>query len=114
MNKDLYFSRLKGILNPEAFRDLTLACFGLGSGGASVVLQLVGVGAKNCILVGPEKLEEENIIRHPLGYSYLGLPKVVGLRRAVLDRNPELQVETYQKNLLDEDFLPELPGRLLS
>ena len=95
MNRDKLFSRTKAILHPDATAGKTVAVIGMGSGGARVAEEVARFGVGRIILVDRpgERLEEHNLIRHPLGYSALGRLKVEVMRDRLLDIHPSCRIE---------------------
>ncbi|HNS23123.1 MAG TPA: ThiF family adenylyltransferase, partial [Sedimentisphaerales bacterium] len=91
MNRNELFKRTEAILKPEIAHKETWSMIGVGSGGARVAEEAARFGVGTIILVDrpSEKLEEHNIIRHPLGYRDLGRLKVEALRDHILNINPE-------------------------
>lgn len=73
-----------------------VAIVGLGSGGGKVALELAKAGVGCFILVDPEVLEPQNLVRHVLDSDYLGQPKVDGVKSLILKRNHLARVVTVQ------------------
>ena len=101
---DGLFARVERLFDVEAFRDLWVLIAGCGSGGGQVALQLVMSGVRRFILVDMDELEVENVIRHVCGLRYVGWRKTAALADVLRDRNPEVEIRSF-----DEDVL-EWPG----
>lgn len=101
MNRAELFKRTSAILDPEVARRETILSVGCGSLGSRVAEEAARFGVGALILVDRpgERLEEHNIIRHPLGYSSLGRGKGEALRDRLLDINPECRVETVETDV---------------
>ena len=69
-----------------------------------MALQLVMSGVRKFILVDMDELEVENVIRHVCGLRYVGWRKTAALADVLRDRNPEVEIRSF-----DEDVL-EWPG----
>ena len=114
MDREELFKRTKGILHPDVAREEVFLFLGVGSGGARVAEEAIRFGIGTILLADlpNERMEEHNIIRHPLGYSSLGRLKVEALRERLLDINPECKVETYGLDVAkDSDELEALATR---
>jgi hypothetical protein len=83
---------------------------GLGSVGSNLIPLLEAANFEEYRLVDPDTLSIDNIKRHLLGFSKVGLPKVEGVRDYLVDRNPLVCVETRKESLAtvvreDPEFL---------
>ena len=94
------FARVERLFDVEAFKDLWVLIAGCGSGGGQVALQLAMSGVRKFILVDKEELEIENVIRHVCGLRYMGWRKTAALADVLRDRNPEVEVRTFDEDLL--------------
>jgi molybdopterin/thiamine biosynthesis adenylyltransferase len=110
MNREEYFKRTASLLHPDITAGATTAIIGLGSGGARVAEEVARFGTGKIILVDRpgEKLEEHNLIRHPLGYSTLGRLKVQAMRERLLDIYPACQVEIVEADVCDESSIEQI------
>src|SRR5687768_8859810 len=101
MNRNELFSRTKAILRPEIAEKETFAIIGVGSGGARVAEEVVRFGVGRVILIDRpgEKLQEHNVIRHPLGYSSIGQLKIDAMRSRLRDINPTCDVRTIEMDV---------------
>ena len=101
MKRDELFKRTMQILKPEIAAEQSFAIVGIGSGGARVAEEVVRFGVGRVLLVDRpgEKLEEHNVIRHPLGYSAIGRLKVQAMRERLLDINPACDVRAIEMDV---------------
>ena len=108
-NQEELFKRTCDILRPELAKQETDLIVGAGSGGARVAEEAVRVGIGRIILVDlpDERLEEHNIIRHPLGYRDLGRLKTEAMRDHLLDINPACEVEIHGMDFAEDRKLAE-------
>ena len=83
MNKGLH--RVGNLLDLETVSNTTIAFCGLGSVG-SLTASMLSYPWKKIILIDPEKLEDNNVERHLLGYSSVGEYKVEAMKKWFLDR----------------------------
>ncbi|MBI3268915.1 MAG: ThiF family adenylyltransferase [Planctomycetes bacterium] len=105
MNREELFRRTREVLRPEVAREWVVLVCGVGSGGARVAEELVRFGTGTVLLVDrpEERLEEHNLIRHPLGYGALGRRKLDAMRERLLDIHPACGVETHGLDVLQAD-----------
>src|SRR4051794_21243508 len=94
---DDLFKRTRDVLRPDVARRWSVLVAGVGSGGARVAEEAARWGTGRVVLVDRpgERLEWHNVIRHPLGASSVGRPKVEAMRDRLLDINPDCQVEAH-------------------
>jgi molybdopterin/thiamine biosynthesis adenylyltransferase len=104
MNRNELFKRTEAILKPEVAGREVWSIIGVGSGGARVAEEAARFGVGTIILVDRpgEKLEEHNVIRHPLGYRDLGRLKVEALHDHILNINPECRIETASLDVVTD------------
>src|SRR5919201_1896615 len=87
------FSRLGGLIEVEAVRRARVIVAGLGSGGSTVALELAKAGVGGLTLIDPDRLEEQNLIRHECDDRYLGWSKAEAVADLIAHRNPLAEVE---------------------
>ncbi len=93
MNKREFYKRISGLFKPERVQRSRVAVIGLGSGGGRVAAELGRLGARLLLIERPgELLEEHNIVRHLLGYAWLGKPKLSGVAAYIRNLNPSAKV----------------------
>ena len=104
MNRREYFKATRSILDAERLLNQQLAIIGVGSGGSRLAVLFAQLGIMRMLLVDlrDELIEERNITRHILGYSWLGKKKLEGVRGRVLDVNPGCEV-----TILEADVVPD-------
>jgi len=76
----------------EKLRQCQVAIIGVGSLGSSIALALAKAGVGRFLLLDPEVLEPENVVRHVGGIHEIGLPKVEVVARAILRVNPSAEI----------------------
>jgi molybdopterin/thiamine biosynthesis adenylyltransferase len=74
-------------------RDKTACIVGLGSLGAPVALELAKERIKTLNVLDGDFMDPGTTVRHPIGFDYAGLAKVVAISEAVHAHNPEVGVE---------------------
>ena len=94
------FARIEGLFDVEAFAESRVLIAGCGSGGGQVALQLVMSGVKHFTLIDKDVMKFENVIRHVCGLQFVGRKKVDALEDILKDRNPEIAVRKFEKDLL--------------
>ncbi len=104
--------QLLGTENLALLQQKQVGIVGLGSGGGYVALALAMCGVSRFVLIDPDKLSVQNIIRHVADKRYIDQPKVAAIKDLILHRNPSAQVLAYQgrveehlKALLNIDLL---------
>lgn len=94
--REVNFARVDGVIGQEKRETLfekRVTVLGLGSLGSEIARLLVMTGIGNFILIDPEKIEPENIVRHVCGLTSLGRYKVASVRDFILkDKNPNAEV----------------------
>lgn len=100
MKTEGLFARVERLFDVDAFRNLWVLIAGCGSGGGQVALQLSMAGVRKFILVDMDKLEVENVIRHVCGLRYVGWLKTKALADVLKDRNPDVEIRTFDQDLL--------------
>lgn len=99
------FYRTGNLLPLEVVENTTVAILGLGSLG-SLVASLVAYPWKKIILIDPEKLENDNVERHLLGYSSVGRYKVDAMKDWLIDRGLDAKrIETVTDMSLELEAL---------
>ena len=108
-NQEELFKRTCDIIRPGLLERETTLIVGAGSGGARVAEELARSGISHIILADlpDERLEEHNIIRHPLGYRDLGRLKTKASRDRLLDINPACEVEIHGLDFAEDRELAE-------
>ena len=97
--EDRTFERIQALFDIEQFAKIKVLIAGCGSGGSAVALQLVMSGIKNFILIDNDVIGPENVIRHICGRRYIGMKKVEAVEDVLKDRNPAIEVETFDEDL---------------
>jgi molybdopterin/thiamine biosynthesis adenylyltransferase len=88
----------------------TVAIVGCGSVGSHVAERLASLGVGRLRIVEPEVLAAENIHRHALGVSYVGIYKALGMKAELGLRFPHIRVECREERVeevlqKDRDFV---------
>jgi molybdopterin/thiamine biosynthesis adenylyltransferase/rhodanese-related sulfurtransferase len=78
----------------------TVLVVGAGGLGCAVLSYLVAAGVGRLVIVDPDRVEESNLHRQPLyRMEDLTQMKVLAARRALLELNPEVQIEAVAEAL---------------
>lgn len=109
MNDDSAFARLAGLFDVGLLKEAQALIAGCGSGGSQVALQLAMSGVSRFALFDHDVLEIENVIRHACGRRYVGQRKVDAVADLLLDRNPAIEIDRYDVDLMDA---PDLADRI--
>jgi hypothetical protein len=72
---------------------------GCGSVGARVAEHLALMGVGQLVLIDPELMSPENVHRHLLGATHVGLPKAAGVASALQRRFPHLRFEHHDQTV---------------
>lgn len=106
-DKSNLYTRSKGLIEVGALEKKRVLIVGLGSGGASIAVELAKAGVGHFSLVDFDRLELHNISRHIAGVNELGRLKTNIVRDAILGKNPYAQVDTYPVDMMQEAELTE-------
>lgn len=101
MSKDRTFERVASLFDVRLLSPVRVLIAGCGSGGGYVALQLVMAGIRNFILLDRDILGPENVIRHVCGRSFIGRSKVDALADVLRDRNPSVNIEKIEADLMN-------------
>ncbi|MFY9853424.1 MAG: ThiF family adenylyltransferase [Terracidiphilus sp.] len=107
MNDDQLFARIAPLFDIGLLGDARVLIAGCGSGGGQVALQLAMAGIRKFSLFDSDVLEPENVIRHVCGRRYVGQRKVAALADVLLDRNPNLEIEQHDTDIMTCTDLPD-------
>jgi molybdopterin/thiamine biosynthesis adenylyltransferase len=107
MSDDRLFARIAPLFEVGLLKGARVLIAGCGSGGSNVALQLTMSGIRNFTLFDSDVLEPENVIRHACGRRYVGQLKVDALADALLDRNPSVEIERYNSDLMTRSDLAD-------
>lgn len=94
------FARIEPLFDVGLLRNARVVVAGCGSGGSQVALQLCMSGIRNFALFDRDVLETENVIRHACGLRHVGQKKVDALAEVLRDRNPGVEVECHDADLM--------------
>lgn len=101
MNDDKLFARIAPLFDVGLLSEARVLIAGCGSGGGQVALQLAMAGIRKFALFDSDVLEAENVIRHVCGRRYVGQLKVDALADVLLDRNPAIEIDRHNVDLMD-------------
>ena len=100
MNRKEFLKRIEGVFRPEAIRGKKAIVVGTGSGGSRAASELGRLGISLILVERPgECLEEHNIVRHLLGYDFLGSPKAAAVARHIAQYNPSTAIKCTELNV---------------
>jgi molybdopterin/thiamine biosynthesis adenylyltransferase len=88
-------------------RQGTLLIAGLGSLGSVAAQQLV-LGVARLVVIDPDPVEIENLVRQAYSWRQLGQPKALALAEALHEAHSELEVEPVMVSLTDEGQVADL------
>lgn len=100
MEGERLFERINRLFDVGRLSEARVLIAGCGSGGGQVALQLAMSGIRRFALFDSDVLEPENVIRHVCGRRYLGQNKTDALEDVLLDRNPAIEVQKHQVDLM--------------
>jgi molybdopterin/thiamine biosynthesis adenylyltransferase len=107
--KSRLFERIERLYDVGLIGQAKVLVAGCGSGGSQVALQLAMSGIRNFVLYDNQMLGEENVIRHACGLRYLGWNKTEAVHDLLKDRNPEVDVDPRNEDLME---IPDLDDRV--
>lgn len=101
-DKSNLYTRSKGLIEVGALEKRNVLIVGLGSGGASIAVELAKAGVGNFALVDFDRLELHNISRHIAGVNELGRLKTNIVRDAIWGKNPYANISTYPIDIMED------------
>lgn len=108
-SKSRLFERIERLYDVGLVGQAKVLLAGCGSGGSQVALQLAMSGIRNFSFYDNQTLGEENVIRHACGLRYVGWNKTEAVLDLLRDRNPEVQAEIHNEDLMET---PDLEDRV--
>jgi len=84
----------------RSLSSLEITIAGLGSIGSNLLHYLDLSDVKSFRFIDPDYLTIENIGRHLLGISYIHSEKVTAMKKYFQDKNPLLDIETYNTSIV--------------
>lgn len=93
--------------DPEVL-ERRVAIVGCGSLGGTVADGLARSGVRRFLFCDAEILKPENLLRHLLPADYLGIGKACGLRKFLLKRLPDAQIDVVGRDIRTNVALTEL------
>ena len=92
---------MKGIVDCELLAEKTVFIIGAGSVGSQMAMDLVRAGVGRFVVVDFDTVEAANLCRCEYSVADIGRYKTLALKDRLLGVNPFIQVETYQRNVMD-------------
>lgn len=105
--KSNLYTRSKGLIEVGVLEKKCVLIVGLGSGGATIAVELAKAGVGNYALVDFDRLELHNISRHIAGVNELGRLKTNIVRDAILSKNPYASIDTYPLDIIESTSVIE-------
>lgn len=106
-DKSELYTRSKGLLEVGALEKKRVLIVGLGSGGASIAVELAKAGVGKFSLIDFDRIELHNISRHIAGVNELGRLKTNVMKDAILAKNPYACVDTFVIDMNEELTITE-------
>lgn len=100
------YSRVPEDVSLKELHQSRVMFIGCGSLGSAVLHDLVTSGIRNFMLVDPDVVTEENVLRHTASLKDLYRPKVEVIEEAILTRNPLCSVEAIPCDIFAELMAP--------
>ncbi|WP_437508309.1 ThiF family adenylyltransferase [Sorangium sp. So ce1099] len=76
-----------------------VALVGCGAVGGHLALLLARAGVRHLTLIDPDKLTAGNTLRHVLGHSAIGTPKVDAMKQEIAGKVPYMEIELHRKRI---------------
>lgn len=105
------FARIAPLFDVGLLSEARVLIAGCGSGGSQVALQLAMAGIRKFSLFDHDVLEAENVIRHACGSRYVGQRKVDALADVLLDRNPAIEIDRHETDIMESRDLADHVNR---
>jgi len=103
-------SRSQGLIEVDELARKRVCIVGVGSFGAPIALELGKSGVGHLALFDPDRIEPENINRHPCGINDLGRLKVDAVKELLLRKNPFIEVSAFSLDV--NEHLSELEAQI--
>jgi len=100
-SRDEIFSRIKEIFDTEVLKEKLVSIIGLGTGGSLAAVELTKCGVRRFYLADFDRLEIHNIVRHACGMRDIGKYKTEAVKDAILNINPEAEVNCFNVDVID-------------
>lgn len=102
LSKRALFRRASG-LSLDVLGKSKVMVIGCGTLGSRVIDLLVKSGVENLKIVDNDTLKIGNVVRHVLGLEQIGLNKADGMKSYALERNPFIQIETFNADIRSDE-----------
>lgn len=106
IGRELYH-RTKDLFDDQILKNKKVTVIGVGAIGSEVSRSLARNGVGNLDLFDKESFEIGNSVRHAADLFYIGESKVQVVKRLILRSNPNISVNPYHVNVLDDNGLLE-------
>lgn len=100
------WDRVERLLGSDALdrlRQKKVGVVGLGSGGGYVAVALAMSGVAQFVLIDPDELSPQNIVRHVADQRWIGQPKVEAIAELIRQRNQTATVDVFVGRVEDHD-----------
>jgi molybdopterin-synthase adenylyltransferase len=98
------FMRQADLVPQERLAEQQVTVIGVGAIGRQVALQLASIGVRHLTLMDFDHVDETNVTTQGYRHREIGIPKVEAARRAVLEIDPTIRVQT-----IDDRFRSKHP-----
>ncbi len=95
--------RNHGIIDPSVLQNKTVTVIGIGSGGSSIVMDLVRCGVTNLNLIEFDIVEISNLCRSVYDLTDIGKKKTDALYEKLIKINPCANIQIYDDDLVKMD-----------
>lgn len=88
-------------------RDMCITVVGLG-GGAPIPIELAKCGVQNFDFYDMDTLDVGNLIRHPCGIEYVGMPKVEAVAKYLQNMSGNtMRIDAFREDIFESDRIRE-------
>lgn len=98
----------------KELNELKIGIIGLGSMGSKIALSLARSGIRKFVVVDDDYLKLENLVRHELSWTEVGLHKVDAIRNALILTMPNLEIEVLNHRIAGQEPPINAAGALKS
>lgn len=102
---------------PEEYKklpELKVGIIGLGSMGSKIALSLARSGIRKFVVVDDDFLKLENLVRHELSWTEVGMHKVDAIKNALNLTMPNLEIEVLNQRIAGQEPPINAAGALQS
>ena len=104
INHREFKSLCESIGNNANLSDDKIGIVGMGSLGSYVSEELINAGVSNITIFDKDYFENTNLLRHRLSSSAIGESKVIGMKKKLNEKHPQVNIDCYEEFLTKDNI----------